>query len=315
MRIVVLGLCLAAVAGAQPKEKSLEAVREWVESELPSEMGTSPGGIQFLEGMLRGKLPEGVSIEFRLLPELPNTLAVIAGVDIECGTDQAVYFYRFERDRRVRVFADHPGEYEGAQIQVSEADASGRRLLLVHYYSVQCASMWMGMAYSVYRVDTGERLIEETHSFRLTDDGPHFTIRADELSIEFVDWSIDMLQLMRDYILHYSLAYEVKRIDPLALSPQGFVEEWLTEPWSEMESRSAVETKSWHESLHADFVSGEFRLAAPCPAKHDLWLVGYDINRVGDKEFDPPLPAFMLVKDLGDNRYRMESVSERGGCR
>ena len=63
--------------------------------------------------------------------------------------------YHFDERGRTRVFEDHPTSkwgYGGATLQLSGPDSQGRRLLLTHYMSVQCASAWMGMAYSVYRL-------------------------------------------------------------------------------------------------------------------------------------------------------------------
>ena len=37
----------------------------------------------------------------------------------------------------------------------------------------------------------------------------------------------------------------------MALQPQDFAEEWLTRPWSEMESRSDPATKALHEAVGA----------------------------------------------------------------
>ena len=149
------------------------ALRDWIESRLPQAAGSAESAELYnLEGTLRRELadaipdasvspdlgPEGpglgyLGFEFKWFPELPDALVVIAHVSVDCGSDDSVYLYRFHLGGRVRVFNDRPESkwgYTGAALALSDPDSQGRRLLLVHYVSVQCASSWMGMAYSVY---------------------------------------------------------------------------------------------------------------------------------------------------------------------
>ena len=64
-----------------------------------------------------------------------------------------------------------------------------------------------------------------------------FVLKPDELIIELKDHSIDIGIHNRTEILRYSFADGVHRVDPVALQPQDFAEEWLAQPWSEMESQ------------------------------------------------------------------------------
>ncbi len=131
--------------------------RDWIESRLP-QAAISADQLRALEAALQAELKSaglGTEIKFRMLPELSDSLFVIAGAAVECGFDQTVYLYHFDAHGRTRVFEDHPGgrlQFMYAELELSGPDAKRRRLLAVHYMSAQCASTWMVMAHSVYRL-------------------------------------------------------------------------------------------------------------------------------------------------------------------
>ena len=322
------------------------ALRDWIESRLPKTEREfrDPGG---LETALQGELakaglsrpdesntpaPEGAvwgwpgfgyaELSFKWFSELPDSLIVIGGVSVMCGVDDAVYMYHFGARERARVFEDRPvieWHHSVAGVELSEPDTHGRRLLLTQYTSVQCASAWMGMAYAVNRLsalgDTREPLFSGEHSFYLQMEQP-FVLKPDELIIELKDRSVDVMVHNRTQILRYSFAEGVHRLDPVALQPQDFAEEWLTEPWTEMASRSDPKTKEWHDRLHGDHVFAEYAAVTQCAKRLDRWLITLDVNQIGEKELAEPIESYFLVRDLGDYHYRMEAVSgtRPSGC-
>jgi hypothetical protein len=245
---------------------------------------------------------------------------------VRCGEDQAVYGYRFDANGWARVISDHPQSDWGssaAPAELSDADAQGRRLLLIYRWSVQCASTWMGASYSVIRIANDAAtppvtLLSGEHGFWMgnEDDGLLFALKPNELIIELLDNSVDAGIHNRTEIHRYSFVDGVKRLDPVAFQPQDFAEEWLTRPWSEMQSRSAAETQKWHGKLHADFVLGEYSNVVPCASKPDRWSIGLAISHAGEKELKEPLEAHFLVRELGNYRFEMEAVSdsEFEGC-
>jgi hypothetical protein len=265
---------------------------------------------------------DAVGFDVKMMPELPNTLFVTAWVKVPCGGDQAVYVYQFDSNGRTRVIEDHLKSdrgFGGAALELSDPDNQGRRLLLVHRMSQQCQSTWMGMTYSVYRFSSArqpESLLSSQHGFWLGNDGPEFVLKQEELMIEFLDRSVDSGVHNRTYLLRYSFADAVKRVEPLAFQPQDFAEEWLARPWSEMQSRSASETEKWHAKLHADFLSGEYTNVVLCAAKPDRWSIGLRQDYIGDKKLEVPIASHFLVRDLGNYRFQMEAVSdsEFEGC-
>jgi len=170
----------------------------------------------------------------------------------------------------------------------------------------------MMMAYSVYRMGTqpsaSEPILKNQHSFWLND-GPEFVLKSEELIIEFLDSSVDLSVHNRTNLQRYRFGEGVQRLDPIAFQPQDFAEEWLTRDWSEMESRSDVETKKWHDRLFNDYVRGEYSGVIPC-ASQGRWLVALNIESIGEKEIPDPETTYFLVHDLGNYRYKMDAVSE-----
>jgi hypothetical protein len=325
------------------------ALLSWIESRLP--MGPSAAAIkssdweaavyrQLTAAGIAEKEPQDtsappdfedpgfadVNVTLTWKPELPEMLFVTGTVGVRCGGDQAVYGYRFDANGWARVISDHPASdfgYGGAALEVSAADSQGRRLLLIHRWSAQCASTWMGMTYSVFRMASDSAtppasLLSGEHGFWMgnEDDGLLFALKPEELIFEMLDNSVDTAVHNRTQIHRYCFLDGVKRLEPFALQPQDFAEEWLTRPWSEMQSRSAPEAKKWHDKLHADLVLGEYSNVVPCAAKPDRWSIGFNADLIGENRLKEPIEVHLLVRDLGNYRFEMEAVSdsEFEGC-
>jgi hypothetical protein len=312
------------------------ALEAWIETRLPHGEAVTPGKSAAFESVLKEELNQAgliapeqppdndalewpglgyVGVEFKWLPELIGTAFVIAQVSVPCGSDDAVYAYDFRGPRWIRIFADGPRDgwgRTGTEFQISDPDRDGRRLLLIHYASAQCASTWMGMTYSVRRLsvdgDRAEPILSTDHGFWLGNDGPEFTLKPEELIVEFLDGSVDPGIHNRTQIDRYNFEHGVRRLDPVAFQPQDFVEEWLTRPWSEMESRSQAGVKPWHDQLSNDLVLGDYAGVIPCAALPNRWLIDLEITHIG-KELDKSIEAFFLVRDQGGYHYTMDAVS------
>ena len=316
-----------------------EALRSWIESRLPRDIYSLASESWHAQEFIRTELTEAgllesdsaredlnwqdpgfsfVRVEVKLLTEVPDTLVVTAGVSVPCGEDAAVYLYRFDSNGRSLIASDHPGAKWGwgsAETELSAPDSQGRRLLLVHWTSVQCGSTWMGMKYTVRRLGPAkppELLLSGEHGFWFEEDA--FFLAPDELLVEVVDTGIDTER--RTFTLRYSFADGSKRVEPFALQPQDFAQEWLTRPWSEIEPLSAPATEKWHAVLHAAFILADYTNVIACASKPDRWMIGFNIRTVGEKKLGEPIDRYFLVHDLGHYHYQMEAVSEKPfeGC-
>jgi hypothetical protein len=322
-----------------------DALRDWIEARLPKDKSHLPGraalSASLREDLVDAELgmpddlspnaaSDGDTFELRALgkvrvrlvqfPNLPDTLFAIAGAGVPCGVDEAVYGYRFDERRRTSLLQDRAEGYSGTKLELSAADAAGRRLLLTERSRVQCDSSGSAVAFSVYRLTpqpaAAERLLSEKQGVHRGDDELVFVLKSDELMMEFPDRSVDEGVHYRTRIRRYPFAGGAPRPDPVAFQPQDFAEEWFTRPWSEMQTRSAPETFDWYSKLHDGFVSGEYSAVVPCAASPGRWMIALDIAQIGDKKLEAPLSAYFLVRDLGGYRYRMDAVSDQrpNGC-
>jgi hypothetical protein len=139
--------------------------------------------------------------------------------------------------------------------------------------------------------------------------------------MEVRDRSIDGDIHNRAHVLRYrAVASVVERVDPVALQPRDFADEWLTRPWTEMESRSAGagrgKLKAWHEFLAGDFVAGEFTIVQACKEKPGLWQVGIDLDWIKGKETPEPLSVFFLVRQADQYRFQVTGIGfdRQEGC-
>jgi hypothetical protein len=314
------------------------ALRDWIESRLPADKASIRGSFSNLELEMQKELQTSglveddsfdddlgsnerlghVSVQFHEMAELPGTLLVTAGASVPCGEDGAVYGYQFGATR-IRIIEDHPGHFHSPELQLSGPDATGRRVLLLNSLSVQCESLWMSMDYSAYRfgilAGVPEKLLSVQHGFWLGRDD-NFFLQPDGLVVEFRDASVDPGVHNRTQVYRYLFADGARRVDPIAFQPQDFVEEWLTRPWEEMQSRSSPDTAEAHARLHSEFVGGEYSNIVPCQTRPGRWLIGLDIAYTGEKQLPEPLPTYFLVHELGQYRYQMESAgaTEPKGC-
>jgi hypothetical protein len=261
--------------------------------------------------------PEGVGFGYvgvtvRRLPELPDMAFVTASATIPCGAEDSVYAYKFDASRWRRVIDARSQGMGDVELKLSEPDSSGQRLVLTHWQSQQCSSSWMEMTYKVFRLDwdngVAQPVLTENRSFWLDARGPLFVLSPTEMTVEFSDSSVDGAVHHRTRIERNLFAPAAQRIDPVALQPQDFAEEWLTRPWNEMESRSATATRALHESF-GGFVGGEYVEMTQCSPEQPVWLAGLDIEFLGDKQLKEPRRVYLQLRDLGDRRYRMESAS------
>jgi hypothetical protein len=336
-------------ASSNPNRKSASddlarlqsALLDWIELRLPVNEPANQARFAALEQDLNRGLadvlgetpaaygtdlrPGYATTEVRWFPELSDAVFLIAHATVGCGYDDAVYMYSIRGERWTRIVGDHAKRdwgWRDARIHISDADPNRRRLLLVDYASTQCASTWRARHYSVYRLeaaaDSAVRLISDDHQFWFGNyDGVLVVLKPDELITEFLDRSVDDGIHNRTNIQRLSFSNgSIRRLDPVAFQPQDFVEEWLTRPWSEMQSRSRPGLQPWHEKFQTDFSAGEYQNVVPCVAKPAQWLIELAFTQIGDKEFTNPESVFFLVRDLGNYHYSMESVSTESpeGC-
>ena len=323
------------------REALHRALREWIESQLPRNKAELAGEPTRLNSKLQDELEKAgmtppdvpetpemigdypeigyVGVGVTAAVQLPDTLIVNGWATVPCGSDDAIYLYRFDETGWTRTLENHPGgRYTDTRIKFSEPDASGQRLMLIQAVWSQCQSFWRGMAYSVYRLrprGVVEPLLSETHGFYAGEE-PLFVLSPREVIVEFRDWSVASRVHDRTLIDRYSFMNDVpRRLDPVALQPQDFVEEWLTNSWSEMQTRSAPGTERWHTGLTADWLQADYIGVGQCGSS---WIIGLNILPGGAHALtvDPSAAGdngkavYFQVRESGEHHYTMEAVSQ-----
>jgi hypothetical protein len=317
------------------------AIRDWIETRLPKSKDLLDAEFSYLSPKLNAGLQQVgliappnnsfdgptnfgsvAHLETSRPPDDADKLLVTVGIDVPCGFDDAVYVYDYSQGspRRVltsRGMRDH--DEIVSDVRFSKLDESGRQLILTLRDGVQCGSTWNMLAYDLFRLsaDANEAVPIFGGEHGIWFGGEHaYQVRLEpnDLLMEIRDRSIDGGIHNRAHILHYKVGDEaVTRIDPVALQPQDFVDEWLIKPWELMESRSAAteddKLKLWHEFLSGDFVGGEFSLVQACSNEPGQWQVGVDLSFIRGKQVPEPLPVYFLVQQLGQYQFKMTGIS------
>ena len=285
---------------------------------------TTPGDRENLLGYL-GDIE--LSREFGLL-------ILKTAVGIVCQHDQSAYAYQWIDDRWKRIWESEQTDYAPEKyspqyiesIHVWQPYEKERKVdgffLLTLGHDWGCASAWHNVYWRLWRIDSSgtKSLIDCSHWAYLRTDcyiigsigrnKEYFSPKADVL-IEFTQGSIDVGVHNREAIRHYVIDQDrACRIDPVALSPRDFVDEWLRTPWNESADwSSAPALRQWHQKLGADFIRGEFSPTMHCQSS-DLWQVTLTPQNA-KKNFEDEPEVYFLVRWRPPYHFSMMNVSNK----
>src|SRR5882724_5228682 len=137
-------------------------------------------------------------------------------------------------------------------------------------------------------------------------DRPHGSkLTNSALTLEFEDCCLGEMLQNHTVILNYRIEHDhITRIDPVALNPQDFVDEWVQQPWEEMRnwssSRALAALAKWHKQLNEDWILPEFELAQKC-RRPGLWQLAVTKEPYSDK----PVTRYFLVSEGPGSHYEM----------
>jgi hypothetical protein len=119
----------------------------------------------------------------------------------------------------------------------------------------------------------------------------------------------DVFLRFAGFVLHFKIEGDrLRRVEPIALSPALFVDEWEASPWAEVAQWSEPSLASWHARLHQDLVLfGFWDNVGPCSGRPAKWQIVAEIDRQ---------PLYFLVEEKDPSSYRMLDVSTapQPGC-
>jgi hypothetical protein len=331
--------------GARPElTLAKHQLRDWIEVQLRSLKNDEPEkafAIRINE-MLKGVEAPAPADDQSLLGSLADVrisresglLIVTTGVGILCGYDESAYGYKLTNDRWQRIWESEQNDYSEKnyspqQIEAvhvwqpyKDGDQNGLPFVMTLGYEGWCSSNWHGVNYRVWRADslTSKPLIDESEfAFRRTDtfivgsiaQATIFQNSPVDVLIEFTQRSIDGGVHNREAIRHYLIdGNQVRRVDPVALSPRDFVDEWLTRPWNESTAWSAPNLQRWHRKLYADFIAGEFVSPTMSCQTPDLWQVAIEPQNA-KKNFGPEPEVFFLIRWRPPYHFTMVDIGDK----
>jgi hypothetical protein len=139
------------------------------------------------------------------------------------------------------------------------------------------------------------------------DEAPYLRkISADGFQIQFSISSVDEGWLSSSSVMTYKVSEdEVVRVEPVALNPVNFVDEWIRRSWQEAQGWSAPDKLAALQRRHSILQKGgmgDFVSFRSCSIA--------SLSEVGFAEsFGDGPKVFFLVRELG-NRYTMMQVSD-----
>jgi hypothetical protein len=309
-------------------------LRAWFEPYVQTG-GTSETALAIIEGSLNQQLHDaGLTVEtfphqgqlgffekvkISSLYERSPYLLVRAGAMVPaCGYDEFFYIYRRDGStwRRYLEFdgQDKPTSLRIFDIHVSPPDSSGDRLLLVASTVNACMSRWHTMYFDVFKIGPPQPVsLVKDNRFASIDEPYKLRLEPADVLVEFSGDSMDGAALERLHVLHYSInGTNAERVDPVALRPEDFVEEWITRSWPESlrwsDAGQLANLEALHSKLNAQRLSGEFWFAQRCMSKTD-WQVAF-------QSYKPEFVTYFLVRQEATFDFKMLDISEKrqSGC-
>jgi hypothetical protein len=256
-------------------------------------------------------------------------LIVTTGVGIECGYDQSAYIYTWTGEKWTRIWQNEQDTYTEKEywpqtlqsVVISPYSPTNDYLVLTLGTESWCASNWHNVYYRVFRLGPDLQappLVNGADWAYLGRHDPPIqgSLAADDVLVEYTVSSIDGGVHSREAIRHYQIDRDkATRVDPLALSPRDFVDEWLVTDWrkaafwSESPNRRAM--LNWREQVQKDRVFGEFvQPTLHCAKTPDLWQVGVEFSETGAANPAAVQRAYFLVRWRPPYQFRMVQVGD-----
>lgn len=254
-----------------------------------------------------------------------NLVTATVTLQIPCGTDTSLYAFERLGDPWKLTLALEANDYElinGAQgdfeYVVSPPDDEDQWFIATAHFGPWCTSTTHPIHYSVVRPGptAGEPLVllkKQDNNARTTGNR-HVTAERNAFQLTFNGRYL-LETIDRTHVVRYSVVdNEAKRIQPLALTPGDFVDEWLRLPWDEasewVDADNVPVVKLWHTILH-DTRDYHLRIAQPCDESGSTWHVGI---RKWPPE-DPEEWRYFTIT-MKDHAYYVERIGEvrQPGC-
>ncbi|HEY3744427.1 MAG TPA: hypothetical protein VGL53_31505 [Bryobacteraceae bacterium] len=251
-------------------------------------------------------------------------LTLTTSVGIVCGFDDSAYLYRWNESEKAwrRVWESEQNTYtkDGYHPQnILSIKTSEDGLVLTLGIQPWCESNWHDVYYRLFRQTLSKPLVDGAeYAFEGWSIGG--TLSDDEALVDFRIGSIDPGIHNRQAIRHYKIKGDVAtRVDPIALGPRDFVEEWLIQDWAKQaavwsEPAHREDLHRWHDKF-AHRSAQNIPPTMHCPTAPDLWQVGFDLSDPPTDFDKPPVGTYFLVRWRPPYRFSMVSISAKADPR
>ena len=201
-------------------------------------------------------------------PETKQDLLVVgATIGVCCGDDTSLYLLSRNGDKWRLSIEEESGPYEqvsGARgalkYWVGQADETGQPFLVFAYIEPWCSSNWNQVNYQVVESGVspeGPRVLFRDQPSAFIETDPIFSLVGEAGGFKLTwtaEFGLDSGRFTRQYVARYKVgAREITRIQPVALLPEDFVDEWVRMPWITASRWSSAAThralNAWHERL------------------------------------------------------------------
>ena len=222
-----------------------------------------------------------VTLSVKTTPDSRHLVAVLTTFGIPDGQDSDLEIFAPD-DRRqwsqVVRFASRPytsifGGFSGLNYQISPPNRLGHWFVVSTHVNPWPSSCWQTQYVDVVRPqDFGfqyQFFHDEAYGYICVDDTPKINrITADSFEVRLRIPSVDEGQLQSPTRLVYKVTdEEAIRVQPVALNPINFVDEWLRRPWRDARDWSAANNQTSLHKMHAAAGGGDFTAIRTCSTR------------------------------------------------
>jgi hypothetical protein len=263
----------AALAHAGPSVDPVELQNNLTEMLSASPSGTAENGVATNRrpsddaGASPGPYGPDLSVRVSRPPNATSLLGVEFSFDIECSDDHVLLVYtpRNGAWRRLMRWQAPPlteisdafGDFFAWTALIGSGGADSPARIVIAHGTPWCTSRFSGFKIDVLSAssdpDSAKVLWHTERGYSRGDFIPKLRSWGDVFELRVNESAFDGFE--RSVIYRYRVDKDqgVRRIEPLAIHARGFVEEWLTAPWSEAVSFSAEGAASELKAVHDAF--------------------------------------------------------------
>ena len=262
-------------------------------------------------------LRDGYYLDFAVKKcgDRPRILGISPWFQFECGSDAMLLVFVESGGGWREALRWESGPYKvvggalGAFDYAISPQGHGRWFAVVKSVAPWCLSYWSTIRYEALRPmpeTTVPKVLYRAEERMWWGDEDFGTVTAgkDGFEVRFTGSSIDSGVHHRAWIRHFTIFRDdaVTRVDPLALSPWDFADEWIVSPWDSAARWSAsVALRGVHDELHR-IGSLDYESARLCRTAPDRVQVALHSD-------ETQASYFLLVAGRAD--YRMAAVSTK----